>query len=128
MDGDANSYLTKAQESLASAESELLNARYNSCANRCYYACFQAVIGALLIEGIQPTDQWGHRFVQSQFAGQLIYRRKRYASTFRNTLVDTFELRQMADYDPTFVTRAEARQVLAQTQTLVRAITERANE
>jgi hypothetical protein len=32
--------LLKAEESLAAAASELANGRYNSCANRCYYACF----------------------------------------------------------------------------------------
>jgi uncharacterized protein (UPF0332 family) len=32
--------LKKALESLAGAESEFANARYNNCANRCYYACF----------------------------------------------------------------------------------------
>jgi hypothetical protein len=45
-------YLAKAAESLLSAESEYVNGRYNSCANRCYYACFQAAIAALLQEGI----------------------------------------------------------------------------
>jgi hypothetical protein len=29
-------YLAKAAESLLSAESEYVNGRYNSCANRCY--------------------------------------------------------------------------------------------
>jgi len=47
-------YLAKAIESLLSAESEFVNGRYNSCANRCYYACFQAAIAALLGEGTAP--------------------------------------------------------------------------
>src|SRR5205823_6359850 len=37
----------KALESLAGAESELANGRYNNAANRAYYACFQAAIAAL---------------------------------------------------------------------------------
>jgi uncharacterized protein (UPF0332 family) len=37
---DITIYLAKAAESLQTAESEFANGRYNSCANRCYYACF----------------------------------------------------------------------------------------
>jgi uncharacterized protein (UPF0332 family) len=48
MEHDITIYLAKASESLLTAESELVNGRYNSCANRCYYACFQAAIAALL--------------------------------------------------------------------------------
>ena len=40
------SFLVKAEESLAGAESEYVNGRYNNCANRCYYACFQAAIAS----------------------------------------------------------------------------------
>ncbi|HEU5432403.1 MAG TPA: hypothetical protein VFU81_12115 [Thermomicrobiales bacterium] len=41
-------FLHKAQESLAGAESEFVNDRYNNAANRAYYAVFQAAIHALL--------------------------------------------------------------------------------
>jgi uncharacterized protein (UPF0332 family) len=47
-------YLEKAIESLAGAESEFANRRYNNCANRCYYAMFQAAIAALMAAGIHP--------------------------------------------------------------------------
>ena len=57
-------YLLKAEESLAGAESEFINGRYNNTANRCYYACFQAAIAALVQEGMQPSGrQWGHEYV-----------------------------------------------------------------
>jgi uncharacterized protein (UPF0332 family) len=49
-----NIYDAKAKESLETAESEYMSGRYNSCANRCYYACFQMAIAALLDEGIRP--------------------------------------------------------------------------
>ena len=74
-DIEIDAWLTKAHESLTTAESEFLNERYNSCANRCYYACFQAAIAALLHAGIRPRDpqgDWGHAFVQAQFAGDLV--------------------------------------------------------
>ena len=55
MDEARRVFLLKAEESLSGAESEFANERYNSCANRCYYACFQAAIAALLTEGIRPA-------------------------------------------------------------------------
>ena len=36
MEQDIAIYLTKAMESLLTAETEFINGRYNSCANRCY--------------------------------------------------------------------------------------------
>ena len=72
MEQDITIYLAKAEESLRTAESEFANGRYNSCANRCYYACFQAAIAALLAEGIRARGQWSHEFVQGQFVGVLI--------------------------------------------------------
>jgi uncharacterized protein (UPF0332 family) len=72
MEQDTAIYLTKAIESLLTAETESINGRYNSCANRCYYACFQAAIVSLLSEGIRPAGHWNHQFVQAQFVGVLI--------------------------------------------------------
>ena len=95
MDDDAIVFLAKAQESLAGAESEFANGRYNNCANRCYYACFQAGIAALIRAGVQPKSAdrlWGHDFVQAEFVGRLINRRKLYPSTLRDAYEQT-ELR-----------------------------------
>lgn len=39
-------YLGKAQASLAGAESEAANGRYDNCANRSYYACLVRRVGA----------------------------------------------------------------------------------
>jgi uncharacterized protein (UPF0332 family) len=82
-------FLEKAEESLAGAESEFLNGRFNHCANRCYYAVFQAAIQALSDVGIRPpgTDgYWCHNFVLAQFNGQLINRRKIYSPDLRGAL------------------------------------------
>src|SRR5581483_12220233 len=92
--------LDKARESLDGAESEFGNRRYNNCANRCYYACFQAAIAALEDAGMRPTArsrQWGHDVVQAQFAGQLIDRRKLYPPGLRATLERAYKLRVTAD-------------------------------
>ena len=91
MERDAEISLAKAAESLLTAESEFDHGRYNSCANRCYYACFQAAIAAMLREGIRPpgsSGHWGHEFVHAQFVGVLINRRKRYGPELRRIIAD----------------------------------------
>jgi uncharacterized protein (UPF0332 family) len=125
MDGVEQIFLEKAQECLIGAVSEHANGRYNNCANRCYYACFQAAIAALIHAGIRPRAQsgeWGHAFVQGEFAGTLIYRRKLYTPALRDVLPRSYELRQKADYGQDVVTEAQASRVLRRTQQLVEAI------
>jgi uncharacterized protein (UPF0332 family) len=118
-------YLTKAIESLLTAESEFANGRYNSCANRSYYACFQAAIAAMLIEGIRPAGQWNHQYVQAQFVGVLINKRKRYESELRRVLADNQSLRDKADYRPELVTATQASRALRRTRLFVTAIRQR---
>jgi len=52
----SDAFLNRAQESLEGAESEFASGRYNSVANRAYYACFQAAIAALDLADIRPPD------------------------------------------------------------------------
>jgi uncharacterized protein (UPF0332 family) len=118
-------YLEKAEENLDAADSEFANRRYNSCASRCYYACFQAAIDALSQAGIQPpgrSGQWGHDFVQAQFNGQLINRRKLYPANLRSVLAETYSLRETADYQRDLVTEVRARRALSKTTDFVAAI------
>jgi uncharacterized protein (UPF0332 family) len=125
MEQDISIYVAKATESLQTAESEFVNGRYNSCANRCYYACFQAAIAALLREGIRPAGQWSHAFVQAQFVGVLINQRKRYDPELRRVLADNQILRDQADYRPELVTATQARRVLRRTRLFVTAMRQR---
>jgi uncharacterized protein (UPF0332 family) len=118
-------YLAKATESLLSAESEFANGRYNSCANRCYYACFQAAIAALLAKGIRPAGQWNHPFVQVQFVGVLINQRKRYDAQLRRVLADNQSLRDKADYRPDPVTATQASRALRRSRLFVTAVRQR---
>lgn len=39
-------FVRKAEQSLAGAESEFINGRFDNCANRAYYACFVRRVGA----------------------------------------------------------------------------------
>src|SRR5919106_4795047 len=125
MDQDGAIYLTKAIESLLTAESEFVNGRYNSCANRCYYACFQGAIAALLSQGIRPSGQWNHQFVQAQFVGVLINQRKRYDAQLRRVLSDNQSLRDITDYRPEIVTATQPSRALRRTRQFVTAIRQR---
>jgi len=125
---EARTYLTKAVESLTSAEIDFAAARYNSCANRAYYACFQAAVAALLVAGIRPASprgEWSHEFVQSQFNGLLIIRRKVYPAALRRVLRDTMAVRDKADYTPASVSPRVTGRVLQAAQEFVQAIQEK---
>jgi uncharacterized protein (UPF0332 family) len=118
-------FLAKAEESLTGAESEFANRRYNNCANRCYYACFQAAISALIQADIRPRNPqglWGHDFVQAEFIGQLINRRKLYPSIIRDTLDRTYIVRQIADYQDVQVSEAQAAHSIRRARQFVEAI------
>jgi hypothetical protein len=55
----------------------------------------------LILEGIGvpgASEHWGHDFVQGQFVGQLINRRKLYPTSLRPTLEQNYRLREVADY------------------------------
>jgi uncharacterized protein (UPF0332 family) len=125
MEQDITIYVAKATESLLTAESEFVNGRYNSCANRCYYACFQAAIAALLHESIRPAGQWSHAFVQAQFVRVLINQRKRYDPQLRRVLSDNQILRDQADYRPELVTATQAGRALRRSRLFVTAVRQR---
>lgn len=84
-------------------------------------------MAALLVEGLRPLSPrgaWSHEFVQSQFNGLLIGRRKRYPLLLRRVLRDTMEVREKADYTPSPVSARVAARVLQAGQTLVAAVEE----
>lgn len=121
--------LRKARAALAGAASELDHGRYEHVANRCYYACCQAVVAALTAEGIRlaagSDGRWSHSAVQAQFNELLINRRKRYGANLRPTLGDLATLRQKADYSRRPVTKSEAQSALRQAERFVHAVPRR---
>jgi uncharacterized protein (UPF0332 family) len=117
-------FLTKAQENLEDAERAFEEERYNASANRAYYAAFQAAIAALAHEGITHEDN-PHAWVQSQFSGILITRRKRYPAILTSYLVPMQELRDRADYKPAFVSKRSASTQLRGAQQFLSFIIER---
>ncbi|MCH7952912.1 MAG: HEPN domain-containing protein [Chloroflexi bacterium] len=120
---EAEGYLAKASESLASARADNRARRYNSAANRAYYAAFQAAVAALIDAGIRPADHdWGHRFVISQFSGKLIRRRKLMPRELRSTLGELFDRRVPADYSTESVSAGDARGAVKRAGRLVGAV------
>lgn len=118
-------FLVKAQECLAGAASELAAGRYNNVANRAYYACYQAAVAALAEAGVRPPgsrDEWGHDFVQAQFAGVLIRRRKLYPAELKDTLSRAFFLRQQGDYQIFHISQTQAARILSRTRAFVEVV------
>lgn len=116
-------FLSKAEENLEAAEGDLNARRYNSCASRCYYACYQAAIFALSQAAIRPArGQWSHAFVQAQFVGQLVNRRKLYETELRTVLGDNLALRLLADYDAEEVSERQASRALRRAREFLAAI------
>jgi uncharacterized protein (UPF0332 family) len=124
---DADAFLGKAEESLESAHDDFSAGRFNACARNAYYAAFQAAVAALLHEGIEPRGRWGHEFVQAQFAGMLVYRRKLYPARMRGDLAEAFQLRTEGDYSARMVRRRSVSRVLEFARLLVRLVKERAD-
>ncbi len=118
-------YREKAEESLAGALSEYAAGRYNNCANRCYYSCFQAAVYALQEAGISSSGTratWGHDQLQATFARELINRRKVYPSSLRDALPRVYLLREAADYTHDMVSEAQAARALQRTRIFLQAI------
>jgi uncharacterized protein (UPF0332 family) len=128
MDTESLAYLEKAIESLSGAESEYANKRYNNCANRCYYAMFQAAIAALIAAGIRPAGvrtQWEHTFVQARFAGVLVRRRKLYDSDLATAFDAIQSARLTADYETGNISAKGAERGLDKARRFVSDVKER---
>jgi len=120
---DARFFLLKARESLASAEADLKAGRFNSTANRAYYAAFQAAVAMLVENGIRPrADAWDHRFVISQFSGKLVEGRKVVTAQFAGTLDRLLKTRLVADYRLASVSRSDAKESVGETKRLIEEI------
>jgi len=89
--------LTRAEEFLQCAEFAVQNDHYNAGAICSYAALFWAARAGLAYEGFdQPT--WEHGELRSKFTEELIKNRARYPRNFGTWLVDSFRLRNFAQY------------------------------
>ena len=106
---DPERYLRKARESLASAKADVAAGRYNSAANRGYYAAFQAAVAALIQNDILPVKKgWQHKFVSNQLSGRLVRRRKLLPGALPALFDDLFRTREKGDYELDDVSKTDA--------------------
>ena len=71
---------------------------------------------------LELAKQWGHDFVQAEFVGQLISRRKIYPTSLRNTLEQNYALRETADYKRDHVTEIKAARAMRRTNEFLQAL------
>jgi uncharacterized protein (UPF0332 family) len=114
-------FLEKAVENLDIAQVAFDNGAYNAVANRAYYAAFQSAIAALAREGITHEDN-PHSWVQAQFSGILIQRRKLFSSLLKSHLLDMQRMRDDADYSTQMISKSKARTQLRQATEFVSSI------
>ncbi len=100
-------FLTKAEENLKIAQISFEQGCWNACANRAYFASFQAAIAALIHKGIKQ-GKFDHKWVQAEFNEKLIKRQKVYPSKLRAYLLKMQLLRNMADYEHETVSKTDA--------------------
>ena len=123
MTPEAEAYLAKAHESLASAEADLAAGRFNSATNRAYYAAFQGAVAALIEQGVRPRGaSWDHKYVISQFSAKLVRRRKLVSASYQGVLDSLLTARLFADYRPSSIGRVTARRSVAEGRRLVDAL------
>ena len=115
-------FLTKSIENLAVAEWSFEHRHYNACANRAYYAMFQAAVAALASVGVTPkTEIIDHGWVQGRFAAELTRRRKKFPG-MASYLNDVRFVRDVADYKSEMVNRRRASRVIRIAREMVGAI------
>jgi len=119
-------FLNKAEENLKTAKISFDNECYNACANRAYYASFQAAIAALAVHGIS-SDKNEHSWVQSEFNLQLIRRKKVYPAKIKAYLPDMQQARNKADYSEKDVGRKASLEQLSRATEMIQLIQKELN-
>jgi len=69
-----------------------------------------------------PRAEWGHAFVQAQFAARLIDRHKEYPGSLRDLLSRLLSLRQTGDYRTEHVSEMQAERAVRRARNFVQAI------
>lgn len=114
-------FLDKAKENLKIAQLSLDNDCYNACANRAYFASFQAAIAALADKGIR-SEKNEHAWVQSEFTLQLIKRKKVYPAVLKKYLPNMQIERNVADYSKNHISRKVALKQLSHAKEMIELI------
>jgi uncharacterized protein (UPF0332 family) len=115
-------YLTKAQNSLATAHRAFEQGDFDSCASRAYFAIFQAEIAALIKLTEFRQAQWGHDRVQEEFNTKLIRARKMFPASLRTIHNDLIGRRRLADYTDRHISTRIAEECLRKAVEMVTAV------
>jgi uncharacterized protein (UPF0332 family) len=65
---------------------------------------------------------WGHDYVQAQFSGLLIHRRKLYPAHLNDVLNKNRDVRTSADYKPLSVTEKETKRAIERARLFVESV------
>lgn len=116
-------WMDKATENLTAAQLCCDHGLFNACANRLYYAMFHGGIAALIKNGVPlPPKNIGHGWVQSNFSGQLIHRRKVFAAKYRPYPSDSYWIRVTADYEASPISKKLVSTELKKAKEFINAI------
>ena len=119
---DPQVYLTKARNSLRTAQNAYEQGDFDSCASRAYFAVFQAEIAALIKLTEFRQEQWRHDRVQAEFNRRLIHARKLFPASLRSIHYDLVGIRHTADYSDQRISSRTAEQCLRRAAEMLRAI------
>ncbi len=98
--------MEKARENLASAQLCFDQGYFNACANRLYYAMFQAAIAVLAQAGLLPAGgRVSHDWLQANFSSHFIHRRKLFSAKLKSYLPEAYRVRALADYEAISVSK-----------------------
>ncbi len=114
-------FFSKAVENLKIAQLSFEHECYNACANRAYFAAFQAAVAALSAQGIR-SEKNEHSWVQSEFNFRLIKRKKIYPSKIKAYLLDMQEIRNKADYSEKDIGKKTAYRQLSRATEMINLI------
>ncbi|MCS7151007.1 MAG: HEPN domain-containing protein [Endomicrobia bacterium] len=118
MNKDIEGYLKKAEDSIRSAELNLLNELYDFSVSRSYYAMFYIAEALLLSKKLSYSS---HSAVISFFNKEFV-KTKIFDKKYFDYLTKAFELRQNSDYEPQPVaTREQAQDILQKAKEFLKA-------
>ena len=121
-----NRFLEQSDDTLLAAQVLLEKELYDSCANRAYYAAFQAALAALTSFGLK-AEKSEHKWVQATFnlIVNCCINANFSTDASKPTLLDLQRIRNRADYTDKKIGFKIAHRQLAQAKVFVETITQR---
>lgn len=96
---------------------------HDACANRIYYAVFDAAFVACMHYGVKIEPE--HAKVLSAFCGELIARKKLFPASVKESLYELQKIRIKADYGEVAVSKTTASNALKTGKQIVYTVLER---